>query len=321
MDSFVKYLSLAAIFLTACQPGEEKEVKTDVKLSSSVIEQNSTVSNVSRRVAGIDGPACSSATIQCTPLDLEGRIFSGNAMLGELGPGARALTMLGASDEVLENPSHGIGGTLYFSLMEKTVLAGKYYAPAEEDMPSNPIITRMEFNYDYLDATVKLSGTADTNLDGIYIVRTVFVTRATAEDVNGEMQQGDKLLRKIGETQFRWCNTSGCSTTRSDVATGLIQETKLVEYIYPGQGNENYIPFTVPVDNELKLSYEKLTAEGNTWSVDFDMTNAIKWHQAPSTFNSEGSILSNFELDYIPDQQHGDGSQPEISVTLTIDSK
>lgn len=111
-------------------------------------------------------------------------------MWGELGPGAFAITMLGADDDVIEDPSHGIGGVI--------------------DTGGGPI-------------------------DGAVLVRTVFVTEATAADVAGTMRRGDKLVKLPGDSRFRWCDASGCSEDRDAVAAGVIAEPKLVDYVFPGQ--------------------------------------------------------------------------------------
>ncbi len=262
--------------------------------------------------------ACSETASSCTPTNLEGRIFSGGAMLGELGEGAFQITMLGATDDIILDPSSGIGGTLEFSLIDSTVLSGKYAVPSEEDMPDPPIITRMEFSYDYLDATFTLENTAGgATLDKTFTIRTVFVTEATADDVSGTMSRGDKLIKTSEETTFRWCNSSGCAATRTDVAEGLIQESKLVDYEFPGQGNPEYIPFSVPISPSFTVTYEELTAEGNVWVVDFDMTGAIVFATTPDALSTEPDLLASFELSYEPDQNNA-GQETEISATLAI---
>lgn len=292
---------------------------TNVKLlSSSLASASKIATNKPGTFQATSGSACSASSTSCTPTNLGGRIFSGGPMLGELGNDAFNITMLGATDEIIQDPSTGIGGSLEFSLIEATTLTGKYAVPSEEDMPASPIITRMEFNYDYLDATFTLENTGAANvLDKTFIIRTVFVTEATANDVSGTMIRGDKLIRTNSETSFRWCNTTSCSANRSDVAEGLIQESKLVNYEFPGQGNENYIPFTVPIEPTLTVTYDELTAEGNVWSVDFSMTNAIIFETAPNALTTESGLLESFELSYEPSGDNN-GQQTEISAGLSI---
>jgi hypothetical protein len=256
--------------------------------------------------------ACGAGATECTPDNLAGRIYSANVMWGELGPGAQGITVLGANEDVILDPSHGMGGVLEFSLVENTVFAGAHWSPGPGSDARR--VPRMEFNYDYLDAALRLE--AGGAADGSYVVRTVFVTEATAADVDGTMLRGDKLIRRGDETRFQWCNATACSSDRAEVAVGLIRETKLVEHIHPGDGNPSYIPFSVPLANELRLTGDDLDTAGSVWSAAFDMTAAVRLHAPPETIATPSELLAAFELSYDPDQQHA-GEMTRISVRLT----
>ncbi|NOX49561.1 MAG: hypothetical protein GXP16_03375, partial [Gammaproteobacteria bacterium] len=170
--------------------------------------------------------------------------------------------------------------------------------------------------YDYLDATFTLSGTADSaNMDNSFVIRTVFSATASADDVTGTMQLGDKLIRTSTETQFSWCDDTNCSDVRSDVAGNLITEAKLVNYTYPGDGNPNYVPFVVPISNNLTVSHAQLTTPESWWEVTFDMTNAIQFSLKPESISNRPSLLEAFELVYEPDQQNA-GQATAISAKL-----
>lgn len=283
-------------------------VETEVRLSLEDPGGGAAASR--RRAAAAD--ACGAEAEACTPANLAGRIYSAGAMWGELGPDAFGITMLGATDDVIQDPSEGIGGTLEFSLIESTTLAGKYAAPGGGSEAK--LISRMEFNYDYLDAELTIDPAVGPAA-GTYVVRTVFVTEATAPDVEGTMRRGDKLIRTPEEGSFRWCNSALCSESRDEVADGLIQVPRLVEYQHPGQGNPSYAPFVVPLSNQLQLSGDDLATAGSTWSLQFDMTDAALLSTPPAQLTSQSDLLAAFELSYEPDQQHA-GETTAISAVL-----
>lgn len=253
---------------------------------------------------------CPAGVSVCTPYNLTGRIKRARAMWGQLGPDARSITLLGVPSNESEPAD---AGPLEFSLMAATTLPGAYDAP-ESGSTAKPI-TRMEFDYEYLDAVVELG--AGGPMDGAWVIRTVFVTQASAPDVDGVMQRGDKLIRAWDETAFQWCGPSGCSAQR-DAVGGPTQEAKLVGYVFPGQGDPDFIPFAVPLSNALSLTGDQLNTAGQTWALSFDMHHAVLLHAAPEGLADRAALLAAFELSYEPDQQHA-GQQTEISASLSLD--
>lgn len=185
-------------------------------------------------------------------------------------------------------------------------------------MPSPPTVSRVELNFDYLDTTFSLTGTSGGAADGEYTIRTVFVTDTTADDVTGTLTRADKLVKAPGQTEFKWCNTSTCSTDRSTVVTGLLTDSRLIDYEWPGQGNQNYAPYSVTLKDALTVSYAQISSTTNVWTLDFDMASAIEFAAAPSTFASVNDVVSNFKLLYAPNSNSGDGSDEGIKATLTI---
>lgn len=296
-------LLLSIPAFVACGGGDEL-VATDVRLALTHADHTARALTGTAAVG-----ACDASAELCTPTNLSGRIYSGGAMWGELGVDAFAITMLGADEEVISNPSQGSGGSLEFSVLDGTVLGGQYAAP---DAGSEAkIVSRMEFNYDYLDATVELE-VPGSPMAGTWVIRTVFVDTATSSDVDGTMHRGDKLVRRAEEATFEWCDRGACSSMRSDEA---IQEPKLVDYVYPGDGNLAYIPFAVPVSNELMLTGDELREGGGMWSAAFDMTGAVRFSSPPAAILSRSDLLESFELRYAPDQAHPD-DHTTISVNL-----
>lgn len=178
----------------------------------------------------------------------------------------------------------------------------------------------MEFLYDYLDATFTLSGTNGNAADGVFVIRTVFAKTATADDVTGTMQQGDKLYKMSSESNFKWCNLSTCSETRDAVSSNIIQDTDIVNYPQPDEGNPNYVPFVVPVSPVLTVSEADLNG-GLDWAVDFNMTNVVLFLDgetpvAISTLSSAIDVIHYFKLSYSPSST-GEDTDTDISVSLS----
>ncbi len=254
--------------------------------------------------------ACASGSLSCTPEDLGGRLFSGGAMLNSTE--GYNITLIGASESVIEDPSQGMGGTIAFSLLGQTVFGSSYSAPGEDHFEGNPNITEMEFNFDYLDAEFTLTGTSGGGADDTWIVRTVYATTATADDVSGTMQKGDKLIKADGRTNFQWCNAGGCSDTRSAVASGIYQDAAIVGFSPPAQGNQNYVRFEVTLSTPLTPTFAQLDAGGITWVANFNVANAITFAATPATLGSRQAVLNAFQLE-------DDPANPSIQVALTIE--
>jgi len=260
--------------------------------------------------------ACTASETSCTPTNIGGRIYSGNVMLGAVSSaGGFGMAWLGATDAVIQDPSQGSGGTLEFDLSEQTTFSGKIAIPAEKDMPSPPIVERVELNFDYVDASFALTGTSGGTADGEYVVRTVFVTEATVDGFTEKLLRGDKLVKAPGETTFQWCNSSACSGTRATVETGLIKDATLVAYEAAAQGNPAYPPYKIGLTEALTVTFAQISSTTNVWTLDFDLTNAIAFTAAPSTFTTARDVLNNFKLKY---DSESDSADARIKATLTI---
>jgi hypothetical protein len=257
---------------------------------------------------------CGASSTSCTPTNLQGRIYSGSIMLGSSGSDSFAMTVLAADEETIQEPHKGSGGEIEFNLKESTLYSGKAAIPEKDGMPDNPIIEKIELNFDYLDATVVLTGTS--GIDGTYIVRTVFGETAENGDVSGEMSRGDLLVRAEAETAFKWCNATTCSATRGDVKSGLIQDGRLSTYESPGQGNPFYAPYAIELKESVTVTHAEISDESKVWQTDFDLENAIGFSKAPSTFTSVAAMVSAFSLKYAPSRG---GAPNETGITATFD--
>lgn len=263
--------------------------------------------------AGSVASGCSASALTCTPDNLEGRIFSGGVMWGELGPAGSAenVTLIGETADVILDPSKGRGGVLEFSLKEATTLASQHWAPPA-DAPEKPL-ERMEFNFDYLDATFELVDAGALN--GRYVIRTVFVSEAESDDVEGAMVRGDLLVKLPNESKFKWCGDNGCREVRDDVQSVIVQSA-IASHVFPGQGNPEYVTYSVPLKNKLRLSGAQLNEANALWTLDFDITNGVNWAQSIQNAMDVPSLLRAFRLSYDSRGGQGSNSQTDISVTL-----
>ena len=298
---------LAALGLWACtEPGR---VPARVQLTVAALAQKDSLPPDPVAAA----PVCAGDVDYCTPTNLSGIIFKAVAVWGPLGPGARSITLLGGTDGH-PNDNQRRGGTVAFSLTDDEIVASSY-EEVEGDGGARPL-SRLEFYYDYVDTTLELAGPLAAGApSATYKVRTVFVSEATASDVQGTMFQGDKLVLVPGAARWQWCSAAACSEDRAAVADGLVTEAKLVDHVHPGQGPVHYIPFTVPLDPPLSLSAAQINTPQSLWTCAFHMTDAVRMNAPPEGLDSPQALLAAFELAYEPDQQHA-GDEVRISARV-----
>ncbi|TPV93372.1 MAG: hypothetical protein B7733_20910 [Myxococcales bacterium FL481] len=297
---------------SACQGADGGVFEHHARLTSSSLLTARGLVGSRAAAAGV----CGAESTQCAPSNMSGRIYAGGAMLGELGPGAFNLTMLAASEEIINDPSHGMGGTTEFNLQTSELFTGMIAAPAEDDMPDPAVITRVELMFDYLDVAFSLT---DTAVDGQYEIRTVFATEAHSGDVDGTMYLGDRLVRSADEPTWTWCNADLCSAQRADVEPGIIVDANLVGYEFPGQGNPDYVPFAVELQDEVLTTYEQITAGTFVWDIDFAVDGAVRFASEPITWETTRDIVRDFALSYAPTKsQGGEPSEHQARASLEI---
>jgi hypothetical protein len=266
--------------------------------------------------------ACGSSATTCTPSGFKGRVFAASTMLsenGELGKDTTgyAMTFLADSDAVIERPDVGKTGSLTFDLTAPATFSGKISIPTEDQMPANPGLSRVEIAFDYIDSTFELSGLGVTALNKTWTVRTIFVNSDT---IGGKAVVGGDLLIKeaaAAETEFAWCNASGCSTTTKPTSHHtLASAIAALAGAATREGNPNYAYYSVDFPEVVSTTYAEISDATRLWSLDFDITNAIKWTAAPSTFTTIEDILANFKLPYFCPDTGCDSSG--ITASLTI---
>ncbi len=221
---------------------------------------------------------------QClTPDNLEGRVYSGSLMVGGNGSSVGyAVTTVGATEDVRRRPDLGKDGTLTFNLNSTTDFSGDYTCcggsayPADEDA----IVRRLEFAFDFLDATFTVPGTAGPSIAGkTYTIRLVYVVETEVAGIAGDssvsVMLGDKLVRVPGNSAFRWCDDSACSLA-SRPASPLAAAGLAVD---SGMGNQNYAGFSTNLTDNTSITFTEAEAlQGNwTFTVLFDLEDALRF--------------------------------------------
>lgn len=228
--------------------------------------------------------ACAGSSVCVTPENLEGRVYAGGVMVGgtdESGPGY-LITTVGATPEVRLRPDQGKDGEMTFNIRDATDLAGGYTCCGGTPYPTDEaaIVNRLEFMFDYLDATFTVPAQAGPNVAGnTYTLRFVYVTETTAPDVGdggATVRFGDILVKEEGESSFQWCDQSHCDHDVRPEASPF-RWTPLEQPEQHEQGNPSYAVFPVPVDTQETITFTESEALEGDWlfTVAFDLTNAL----------------------------------------------
>lgn len=318
---------LAVLLLAGCMPdigkGPSPEQisrmrKTLTQMKSSVLPTLEKALAEASNPTPAEGGFCGDGKACITPLNLEGRIYSGNLMVGgNGGPPGVPVRVIEGYDAESRGPETGRGGTVRFNLGTATDLSGNYaccdgystYPP--DDLA---IVHRLELLFDYLDATFIVPSGAGAAVAGkTYTVRMVYVDTGTADDLplgRSSFYKGDKLLRRAGEETFHWCTESGCiSATRPESPLRASWYAETEHMAYP-----HYM--TVGVNLKSPMPFTRQEAERGYWkfTVDFDLTRAAIFNTTDwSMIRSEADLVNAFDLL----NRHGGPGGIGVDVDLT----
>lgn len=213
----------------------------------------------------------------CTPDNMEGRVFAMGALLGPLGETAYNMTFFADSEGVITDPSDPSHpeGTLLFNLSTPVQVSGMISIPEADSMPADPVITRLETLFDYVDVTFTVT---NSGASGTHTVRFVFRSTAEADDVDDTMQIGDKLL--LVGSKFNWCTAAGCAhTTRPGSPlqqAGIIAvRQNSIDKNYPGNQNYAFYSMDIPEADQATVTYAQISDTTRVWEVDFDVSEAL----------------------------------------------
>jgi hypothetical protein len=286
-----------SLLTSSCGKSGGQVIGNTSKLTSSAYSSSQRL----KRLTSLSPTACTASATTCTPSGFSGRVFAASAMIGEkanggLGDGAFAMTFLADDEEVINRPDLGKEGSLTFDLTAPAAFSGLISIPSESDMPAQPYMPRVEIAFDYLDTTFTLSGTGSGALDREWIVRTVFVDSTTLD--GKEVQGGDQLLSSDGGTTWKWCSGTSCSETRP---SSPFQQASIIAALATAgerEGNTHYAYYSVDYSAGVDTTYAEISDTTRLWTIDFDVTGAIQWGAAPSTFTTEADVIKYFTLPY-----------------------
>lgn len=302
--------SLALLILIGCMPdigkGPSPEQvsrlrKTLTQMKSSVLPTLEKALADAANPAPAEGGLCDDGKACITPLNLEGRIYSGNLMVGgNGGPPGVPVRVIEGYDATARGPETGRGGKLKFNLGTTTDLSGDYACcDGNSSYPPDDLamVHRLELLFDYLDATFIVPSGAGAAVAGkTYTVRMVYVDTGTADDLpmgRSSFYKGDKLLKRSGEEAFHWCTESGCvSALRPESPLRASWHAETAHMAYP-----HYM--TVGVNLKSPMSFTRQEAERGNWkfTVDFDLTRAAIFNTTDwSMIRSEADLVNAFDL-------------------------
>lgn len=249
-----------------------------------------------------------------TPSDLSGDLCYAILSLGDLGPGMFSMLWLAPDETFPEGPTSGVISNVRFSLAAPADIGGFVVIPADEaGMPDRSEIIRVELSFNYVDARFTLEDGGDE-----YVIRTVYATEFEASDATGVMERGDKLIKTPDSGEFRWADSDGLYVARP---ANPYRDATVVDAVYPGDGNPDYVPVTANFPVPLAVTYTTLGSAGKTWTLAFDLSDAVLWGDAdPRTFAAPERLVEAFRLKFGPNQSTTAGETDDgIQASLSID--
>lgn len=294
----------AAVFLAlslglaACMDAGKGPRGGGEKKLSSITRMQSSLLPPAKRAAPASG-TCDQGRPCLTPLNLEGRIYSGNLMVGgNGGPPGVPVRVVEGYDTSYHGPATGRGGMARFNLGQGTELNGAYACCGDAYPPDDLArVHRLEFLFDYLDATFQVPAAAGAAVAGkTYTIRMIYVDSGTVDDLplgKGSVFMGDKLLKRDGEEAFTFCTESGC-------AAAARPAEPLRAAWHDDVRNQAYPHYTtVGISLKTPMSFTRAEAEQGDWrfTVDWDLARAAVFAVTDwSMIRSEAELVKAFDL-------------------------
>lgn len=226
---------------------------------------------------------CSPGFLCLTPTNLEGRVYTASLMVGGNGEGSGyAITTVGATEDVRRRPDLGKDGTLTFNLNETTDFSGDYTGCGGSSYPADSvaIVRRLEFAWDYVDATFTVPNGAGPDIAGTtHAIRLVYVEDTDVTDVlpdtTATIMVGDKLVRSGSDSTFSWCDETACGWSQRPQSP--LADTAVT--LNTGEGNQSYAIFAVNFAQGNSVTFTQDEALQGNWifTVEFHLENALRF--------------------------------------------
>ncbi len=307
------------VFVIGCNPLGPSEDANIMQSITRLTRAQTPSAAPAVRAAGSAAIPCPTGFLCLTPDNLEGRVYAASLMVGGNGNEVGyAVTTVGATEEVRRRPDLGLGGELTFNINNTTDFSGDYTCCGGTPYPSdsNAVVRRLEFLWDYLDATVTVPETAGPEIAGTtHTIRLVYVSEATVEDVRPDTTAtlliGDKLVRSGTGSTFSWCDSTTCGLTERPAAP--LTDTAVT--LNTREGNSDYAVFAINLVDGTSITFtEDEALEGNwVFTLAFDLHGAMRFGLSDwSDANSIQDLVDAFV--HFADHTEGETS---IGVTLS----
>jgi hypothetical protein len=311
----IRFISLpfsiaAILLLTACMesgqgPGDrssKKKIEALTRLTSANLKaapKGSAAPNPS--AASPDVERCDMGYPCMAPDGFQGRVYSGNFMVGGNGgaPGV-PLRVIEGYDTSYHGEHTGRGGNAIFDLGKATELGGAYQCCDEGRYPTDDlaIVRRLEFAFDYLDATFTIpSATASPLAGKTFTIRTVYVDSGSASDLPAGdtlLVQGDKLLRRQGESGFTWCTDAECG--KASRPAKPLQASWISDVAFLG-GYEHYAQVALILKQPMTFTRDEALTGKWLFTADFDLSRAVVFRVGDlALLQTEADMVNAFDM-------------------------
>ena len=239
-----------------------------------------------------------------TPINISGKAYYAGMIVGGGGASAEPGLSLGPMIGSVRDPSQATA----FALSELTDLdlslqlvatgSPSLGGPIPYPSDAGAYVQNFHVYFGYIDIKFELAASDPNVASAVYGTHTV---RLCMADITGtDYQKGDLLYKSASDSEFKWCvSGSGCGETARP--SGPIQYESVVNFTNSGEGNKTIPSFFMNLASDaspVQVKKSDLTdaANTNTFKVDFEMAQAIKFMTAPEDWSRIDHVVSALRL-------------------------
>ncbi len=287
-------ISLITVVSTSCSKGTT--VKAATKLLSTTLTGGRNLR--SERTLVTDTATCGTGFSACiTPDGVVGKAYYAGMIVGKdhglsLGP------LIGTVTDASKATDFSESELLEFDFSQQLVLTGAPVigGPIEYPADDQAYVQNFHVYLGWIDTTFTLA--IGEGIIGTHVIRQVM-----ADIAGTDMKKGDKMYRLSTDTDFKYCVTgSGCTGTTRPASP--VQDSAIASFTNTSEGNKTIPSFFVDLaaGTEVQIKKSDLTsaASTNTFTVDFAMTNGVKFTTAASEWATTDKLVSAFSLSAKP---------------------